>query len=53
MTSDYNSGDTFSIGTTTVVYTAVDASGNQQTVSFNIVVNGTLKKKKTVPGFDG
>ena len=44
VTSTHNSGDTFSIGSTTVTYIAVDASGNQKTISFVITVNGTLEK---------
>ena len=39
-TSNYNSGDTFSLGTTTIIYTAVDSCGNESTCSFDIVVTG-------------
>jgi gliding motility-associated-like protein len=38
-TSNYNSGDSFPLGTTIVTYTATDNSGNISTCSFNIVVN--------------
>jgi len=31
----------FPVGTTTVTYTAIDNSGNKQTCSFNVIVNGT------------
>ena len=40
LTSDYSPGDAFSIGTTTVTYTATDAFGNTATSSFNVVVIG-------------
>ncbi|MBL0102494.1 MAG: HYR domain-containing protein [Bacteroidetes bacterium] len=36
--SDYLSGDLFPVGTTTVTYTATDASGNLSTCSFDVVV---------------
>lgn len=39
-TSNFNSGDTFPIGTTTVVYTAVDACGNSSTCEFDITLTG-------------
>ena len=38
LTSNYNSGATFNVGTTNVLYTAVDAKGNKSTCSFNITV---------------
>ncbi len=38
ITSSHNSGDTFSIGTTEVTYTATDDQGNEATCSFNIIV---------------
>ncbi len=41
LTSTHNSGDTFPVGTTTVTYTATDASGNSVTCSFDITVNDT------------
>ncbi|MDD3604878.1 MAG: HYR domain-containing protein, partial [Kiritimatiellae bacterium] len=37
-TNDYNSGDTFNVGTTVVHYVATDASGNSSVCSFNVVV---------------
>jgi subtilase family serine protease len=37
-TSDWNSGDAFPVGTTTVTYTATDIHGNVQTASFDVVV---------------
>ena len=36
--SDSNSGDTFSIGTTTVTYTVTDVNGNTTECSFDIIV---------------
>ena len=36
--SSHNSGDVFSVGTTTVTYTATDVNGNIATCSFNVVV---------------
>ena len=38
LTSDHDSGDTFSVGTTTVTYTATDVNGNSITDSFDITV---------------
>lgn len=38
VTSNYQSGDTFPLGTTTVIYTAVDSSGFTQTATFTITV---------------
>ena len=40
LTSNYQSGDTFLIGNTQVVYTATDPSGNIATVSFSVIVEG-------------
>ena len=34
----HSSGDVFNVGTTQVTVTATDASGNQATCSFNVVV---------------
>ncbi|MFZ6052510.1 HYR domain-containing protein [Halocola ammonii] len=39
LTPDFNSGDTFPVGTTTVTYTAEDTFGNSVSASFNIVVS--------------
>lgn len=36
--SDFQSGDSFSIGTTTVTYSATDDAGNTNTCSFNVIV---------------
>ena len=38
LSSNFNSGDVFSLGTTTVTYTATDAIGNAVTCSFNITI---------------
>jgi hypothetical protein len=38
LTSNYNSGSVFPIGTTTVTYTASDISNNSTTCSFNVTV---------------
>ena len=40
--SDYNPGDNFIVGTTTVTYTAVDAYNNTATYSFAVVVTGNF-----------
>ena len=38
MISNYNSGDTFSLGTTTVIYIATDGVGNTDTCTFTVTV---------------
>ena len=38
VSSNYNSGIAFPIGTTAIIYTAKDAKGNQATCSFNVIV---------------
>ena len=38
LTSNFQSGNSFPVGTTTVTYTAIDASGNTTTCSFDITV---------------
>ena len=38
-TSDHNPGETFSLGTTTVTYTATDGAGNVVTCSFDVIVS--------------
>lgn len=43
LTSTHQSGDLFSIGATTVTYTATDAYGNSISASFNVIVNDTEK----------
>ena len=40
LTGDATSGDTFSIGTTTVTYTATDLVGNTTTATFTVTVDG-------------
>jgi len=40
-TSGASSGSNFSVGTTTVSYTATDNCGNSSTCSFNVIVNGS------------
>ena len=40
LTSDYNPGSTFPIGTTSVTYTATDTYSNTATSSFDVVVSG-------------
>ena len=40
VSSDYQSGDTFTIGSTTVTYTATDAAGSQSTCTFTVTVEG-------------
>lgn len=42
VTSTHNSGDVFMVGTTTVTYTATDASGNAETCSFTVTVVDNL-----------
>ncbi len=38
LTSDYDSGDVFNLGSTTVTYTAIDDSGNEATCTFVVTV---------------
>ena len=40
LTSDYSPGDNFTIGNTTVTYTAVDVHNNTALFSFDVVVTG-------------
>ena len=42
VTSDYQPGDIFPIGSHVVTYTAVDSSGNQVSVSFSVIVSGKI-----------
>ena len=42
LTSDYNPGDRFPVGTTTVTYTATDIYGNKATSQFHVIVTGML-----------
>ncbi len=41
VTCDFNSGDSFPIGTTTVTCTATDASGNMNVCTFNVTIVDT------------
>ena len=43
VTSSYNPGDTFPIGTTTVTYTATDPYGNSAYTSFDVVITGKME----------
>ena len=40
LTSNFQSGDAFPIGSTDVVYTATDQSGNSAAISFTVTVEG-------------
>ena len=42
LTSNFQSGDVFSQGNTTVTYTAIDNCGNETVQSFNVIVNCQL-----------
>jgi DNA/RNA endonuclease G (NUC1) len=46
---NHNSGDTFSLGDTTVICTATDASHNSSQGSFTVTVRDTTAPKVTVP----
>jgi gliding motility-associated-like protein len=48
ISSNYNSGDTFPVGTTLVTYEATDESGNKSVCSFTVTVNDV-----TGPEFNG
>ncbi|NRA75536.1 MAG: HYR domain-containing protein [Planctomycetes bacterium] len=41
LTSDYNPGDGFPVGSTTVTYTAIDLAGNSSSSSFTITIEDT------------
>ena len=45
VSSGFSSGQSFVVGTTTVIYTALDSKGNQATCQFNVLV----KKNETIP----
>ena len=47
VTSNFNSGDNFPMGTTQVTYIAIDSSGNQDTFVFTVIVNGVQKRFKS------
>ena len=42
ISSNFNSGDTFPIGITTVTFTATDSSGNANSATFAITVTGKM-----------
>ena len=42
ISSNFNSGDTFRIGITTVAYTVSDTSGNTESAMFTITVTGKI-----------
>lgn len=42
LSSNYNSGDSFQVGTTTVTYTATDASGNTFSCSFDVTITPSV-----------
>ena len=44
LTSNFASGDILPRGNTEVTYTAIDAAGNQEMFSFNVIVNGVKKR---------
>ncbi|HPI06151.1 MAG TPA: HYR domain-containing protein [Saprospiraceae bacterium] len=47
--SSFMPGDTFSVGTTTLVIRAFDASNNYDTCTFTITVNGPFKRFEQIP----
>ncbi|MCB0431146.1 MAG: HYR domain-containing protein [Flavobacteriales bacterium] len=54
VSSTHNSGDEFPLGTTTVTYTATDASGNASSCSFNVTVTPqTLTASLSSPTYNG
>jgi hypothetical protein len=52
VTSTHNSGNSFKIGTTTVIYTATDAKNNKATCSFTVTVSNPCANDTTKPVFD-
>ena len=46
VTSSYNPGYSFLIGTTTVTYTATDPYGNSATTSFDVVITGKMETQR-------
>jgi hypothetical protein len=52
LSGSHNSGDTFPIGTTTVTYTATDASGNTTTCSFDVTVSTAFTASATLVNVD-
>ncbi|MEE9371512.1 MAG: HYR domain-containing protein [Saprospiraceae bacterium] len=54
--TNYNSGSTFPIGVTEVIYTATDQCGNTSTCAFNVTVTDTCNTEFTIvcpPDFTG
>ncbi len=49
LTSTHNPGDSFNLGTTTVVYTAADPTGNTASCSFDVVVTDNEAPTITCP----
>jgi len=49
LTSNFNSGDTFPVGVTTVTYTATDVQGLASTASFTVTVSDTQLPTITAP----
>jgi hypothetical protein len=49
LTSNFNSGDSFPVGVTTVTYTATDAQGLVTTASFTVTVSDTQLPSVTAP----
>ena len=43
LTQTHMSGDAFTIGTTVVTFTAVDAAGNVNTEAFTVTINGEFR----------
>ena len=48
-TSTHQPGDTFPVGVTTVIYTAVDSSGNSVTCEFDVTVEDNEDPQLTCP----
>ena len=40
--SSHHPGDVFNVGTTLVTYSAMDSSGNENSISFNVTVKGEI-----------
>lgn len=49
MTGSHQSGDSFPVGTTTVTYTATDASGKTATCSFTVTIESNVCEDTTAP----
>ena len=46
ITSNFNSGDTFPLGITNILYTATDKSGNKVSAMFTIFVSGKISRTR-------